>query len=109
MSMPDTPRGKSSSPWCPTAEPDNAPHPTMMNSRARRASRRQTQFVGLDTHRCNACWKCIEACPQGVIGKVNVLIHKHAVLRNPELCNGCQKCVKTCEPGALSRLAGSSN
>ena len=44
--------------------------------------------------------------PRGVIGKVNIPIHKHAKFRHPELCRGRQTCIKTCENGAISTLQG---
>jgi 2-oxoglutarate ferredoxin oxidoreductase subunit delta len=67
-------------------------------------SRTRTKFVRLDTQKCQACWKCLEACKNGVIGKIDLIIHKHAILRNPESCKGCLKCVKVCEYGAYTRI-----
>ena len=76
----------------------------MKDAASAEIGKRQTRFIRLNTHDCKACWKCVEACRQTVIGKVNVLVHKHAVFRRPELCIGCRRCSKTCESGALSNL-----
>jgi ferredoxin len=70
--------------------------------RTSRSNSRQTPFVDLDTHACQACWKCADVCKQAVIGKVNFWFHKHAVFRQPGQCTGCLKCVKTCEHGAFT-------
>jgi len=76
-----------------------------MNEKITRAGKgRQTRFVRLNTHNCKACWSCIIACRQGVIGKVNIIIHKHAIFRRPELCRGCQLCAKACDNNAISIL-----
>jgi NAD-dependent dihydropyrimidine dehydrogenase PreA subunit len=68
-----------------------------------RDRRRQTGFIALDTHACDACWECVEACPNEVLGRLSVLFHNHARIVAPDACIGCLKCVKTCEAGALSR------
>ena len=59
-----------------------------------------TRFVEFDSHQCQACWSCIDACPKQVIGKVSVLWHKHAALRKGKDCIGCFKCVAVCRGGA---------
>lgn len=68
-------------------------------------SKRQPQdtFVQLDTHKCQACWQCVDACRKGVLGKIVVLWHKHAGIRNGEDCVGCCRCVEICAHGALQR------
>jgi 2-oxoglutarate ferredoxin oxidoreductase subunit delta len=63
--------------------------------------RRKTDFIRLDTGSCDACWDCIEVCPKHVLGKINMLWHRHVIIRNAEACNGCKKCVRTCEKGAI--------
>ena len=73
-----------------------------MKSEARDVSGRQTRHIQLDSRQCEACWKCVEVCPQRVIGKMNFFFHKHAVFRRPEECSGCRKCVKVCEYHALA-------
>jgi NAD-dependent dihydropyrimidine dehydrogenase PreA subunit len=72
--------------------------------RARDARRRTgTPFIRLDRARCDACWECLEVCPASVLGKVDILGHRHAKVRAAEDCTGCGRCVKVCETGALSR------
>ena len=58
--------------------------------------------IALDHSRCDACWECVDACPEAVIGKVDVWLHRHAVIRAGDRCSGCRKCVKICKAGALS-------
>ena len=76
--------------------------PAMREENVETVSSRQTGFVRLNTKQCKACWKCIPACHQGVIGRVDILVHKHAKFRHPERCRGCLVCTKTCENGAIS-------
>ena len=64
----------------------------------------QTEHIALDPHRCEACWACVEACPKGVLGKVNILFHKHAVVRGADECIGCGKCVKVCKSDAITKI-----
>lgn len=45
---------------------------------------------------CVACWKCVEACPKNVFGKVQILWHRHVKVVNPDACVGCGKCVEAC-------------
>lgn len=61
-------------------------------------------FVKLDTHRCKACWKCLEVCPHQVIGKVDLPWHKHALIINADRCSGCLTCLKICSCGSYSRV-----
>jgi ferredoxin len=68
-----------------------------------RDRRRATDFIRLDTRVCNACWACVEACPNEVLGRLTVLFHKHARVVAADACNGCLRCVKACEAGALIR------
>ena len=68
-----------------------------------RKKAKNTAYIAVDSHKCQACWECYEVCPNQVFGKVNVLfgLHKHIVIQNPEACIGCKKCVKTCQYGAI--------
>ncbi len=66
--------------------------------------RYSTKFISIQTDKCLACWKCVEACPSEVIGKIDIIIHKHAVVDNRDECTGCRKCVKACECNAISPL-----
>ncbi len=61
-----------------------------------------TGYIRLDTHLCRACWKCVETCPRGVIGKINLPFHKHAHINKPDGCKGCLKCVKVCPQEAIT-------
>jgi NAD-dependent dihydropyrimidine dehydrogenase PreA subunit len=62
-----------------------------------------TDHVALDRRLCAACFLCVEACSRGVLGKVEMGPHRHAVIRDPGACAGCLKCVRVCEAGALTR------
>lgn len=67
-----------------------------------RRRRNATQFVTLDTSRCQACWQCVEECHRKVIGKVSILYHRHVVITDAGACGGCLKCVRTCAHGAFT-------
>jgi 2-oxoglutarate ferredoxin oxidoreductase subunit delta len=73
--------------------------------RAERRQRSSTQYIVLDKSRCEACWRCVEACPRSVLGRVDFLGHRHAKVRAADECQGCGRCVKACETGALSLRA----
>ena len=64
----------------------------------------RTLVVRIDTKKCRACWKCIEKCPEKVMGKVDILWHKHARIDQADQCKGCLKCVKVCDSGALIKI-----
>ncbi|MEW5721044.1 MAG: ferredoxin family protein [Chloroflexota bacterium] len=68
-----------------------------------RARHTKTRFIWLNTHLCQACWGCIEACPNGVIGKIELPfgLHRHARIDHAEQCQGCKKCVHVCPTGAI--------
>jgi len=74
-------------------------------TRLKRDARRScTEFIRFDRRECEACWKCVEACPAGVFGKINVPFHKHAKIVNREACTGCRKCLRACDYGAIGPL-----
>ena len=60
-----------------------------------------TKFILIDTHKCQACWECIETCPNQVLGKVDLFFHKHVRVDRAEACKGCKKCVKVCPHEAI--------
>ena len=69
-----------------------------------RSDRTRTAHVQLDTSKCKACWKCLEDCPNQVIGNVDLPWHKHALIINPDNCTGCLKCMKACQYNAFSGI-----
>ena len=64
---------------------------------------KQTSFTRFDSGQCVECWKCIEACANKVIGKVNLPWHKHVRIVSPIECVGCMKCVKVCNVNAMRK------
>lgn len=60
-----------------------------------------TDHILINTKSCDACGKCIEACPKEVLGKVNIIFHKHAHINEAKQCIGCLKCVKACPQNAI--------
>lgn len=74
----------------------------MKNNKA--MSRKSTEHIVMDAHKCVACWECIGKCPKNVIGKIKVLWHKHAVFKNPDACIGCGLCIKTCPNGVFRKI-----
>ena len=66
-------------------------------------NKNRTEYIRFDAKKCKACWKCIEACPSDVFGKINLLLHKHIVIRKHDNCVGCLKCIKACSYRAIMR------
>ena len=64
-----------------------------------------TPYIWADSRRCKGCWRCIDACPKQVIGKISFLWHKHIIFINSENCTGCKKCIKTCPHGVFFNLS----
>ena len=60
-----------------------------------------TKYVAMNPSHCVACWECVEQCPKKVIGKIEVLWHKHAAFQDADACIGCKKCIKTCPQGVF--------
>ena len=54
----------------------------------------RTSFIQFDSRKCKACWKCQDICPENVIGKIDLKMHKHALLIISDKCRGCMKCVR---------------
>ena len=72
-----------------------------MTIHLRFAHHTETLYIRLDTSRCRACWECVQACPQGVIGKVDLRFHRHARIDGTENCKGCLLCVDACSQQAI--------
>lgn len=53
-----------------------------MGKRKDKLSKIHTKYVWANHRKCEACWKCIDACPKQVIGKVVFLWHKHIVIKD---------------------------
>ena len=63
-----------------------------------------TKYIRINFSKCHACWHCVEACPKNVLGKINIPIHKHVHIDNPEDCIGCMKCINNCKNGAIEKM-----
>ncbi len=68
------------------------------------SGRATTKYIQLETRKCEACWKCVEACDKNVFGRINLPWHKHAVIVRSNNCTGCLKCKKACEHNAISKI-----
>jgi MinD superfamily P-loop ATPase len=64
----------------------------------------RTNYIEFDANKCQACWDCLSACKNNVIGKIDVFFHKHARIVKPNMCKGCMKCVKACSHTAFTPL-----
>jgi ferredoxin len=64
----------------------------------------QTRFIRIDSNACKACWQCIGACQQGVIGKVDLFFHKHSHIDHADKCIGCLKCTRVCPAQAITHI-----
>jgi 2-oxoglutarate ferredoxin oxidoreductase subunit delta len=60
-----------------------------------------TKYIQLNTRKCQACWKCAEACPNHVLGKAILFNHRHAHVDYAAACKGCKKCVRACPNQAI--------
>jgi len=72
--------------------------------RVKHSHQRETKYVSLETRLCQACWKCLDACPLQVLRKIDIGWHRHIRIRNANACNGCKKCVRVCDSGALTYI-----
>jgi len=73
-------------------------------SSTRHNHRKENKYIRLEARQCQACWKCIDACPQQVLGKIEIGWHRHVRIHAADACNGCKKCVRVCEAGALTYI-----
>ena len=66
----------------------------------------KTRYIQIYSENCIACWECVKICPQKVIGKVDILFHKHkhAHIDTTKECIGCFKCVKVCKNNAIKPI-----
>ncbi len=64
----------------------------------------RTEFIELNTSRCQACWKCVESCPRHVIGKAILFRHRHAHIDRAQACRGCKKCIRSCPQQAIRAI-----
>jgi len=61
----------------------------------------KTKYIELITRNCQACWKCVDTCPNRVLGKVDFFHHRHARVDHAEACKGCKECVLICPNEAI--------
>jgi 2-oxoglutarate ferredoxin oxidoreductase subunit delta len=61
----------------------------------------ETKYIRLVPRKCQACWKCVETCPNHVLGKAVLFKHRHAHVDLAEACKGCKKCVRICTNEAI--------
>lgn len=78
----------------------NNVHP-LRNMRNHKRPINSTEFIVFSSADCRGCWNCIAVCPENVFGKINIIIHKHALIKNGGDCSGCGKCIKSCPAGAI--------
>jgi uncharacterized Fe-S center protein len=64
----------------------------------------RSEHIAIDTHVCEACGDCVEACREHALGMVSFLFHKHAKVSHADRCRGCLRCVKACQHGAIQPL-----
>jgi 2-oxoglutarate ferredoxin oxidoreductase subunit delta len=64
----------------------------------------KTQYVRFDVSLCQACWSCVENCPQHVLGKVHLFHHQHVHVDRARQCKGCRKCMRVCPNQAIQPI-----
>jgi Fe-S-cluster-containing hydrogenase component 2 len=72
--------------------------------RREHSHQRVTKHVRQESRLCQACWKCLDACPMQVLRKIDIGWLRHIHIRNTEACNGWKKCVRACASGALTHI-----
>jgi len=65
---------------------------------------KSSPYVQIDTKKCKACWECLKVCRTGIISKVDLPWHKHAIIVEPNACTGCLNCMSICQYGAYSTV-----
>jgi NAD-dependent dihydropyrimidine dehydrogenase PreA subunit len=73
-----------------------------MAKKMKKLNKIRTSHIWANPRNCVACWKCIDTCPEQVIGKVSFLWHKHVIIKNSADCIGCKKCIQVCSSGVFS-------
>jgi len=56
--------------------------------------------INLDQHKCKGCERCMDICPVGIYGELD--IDRKPTFRDRDSCFACGACVKQCPEGALS-------
>lgn len=64
----------------------------------------RTRFVEFDLRRCQACGRCVEACPRQVLGMVAFFRHRHVHVDHADRCRGCRACAAACPHDLVHRL-----
>jgi ferredoxin len=62
----------------------------------------RTEYIQVDTRKCESCGECVAACKNGVLKIMDIRIHSHVRIRQAEKCRGCKKCVAACPNGAFT-------
>lgn len=60
-----------------------------------------TPHVRLNTRLCQACGKCVKACPKNALGMISFLSHRHAHVKTADSCIGCKACIRACPYQAI--------
>ena len=74
-----------------------------MNVKSFNSDRVCTTYIRLNTSICKSCWRCINICPNNIIGKIDFLGHSHAIIKNADKCTGCLKCLNGCKINAITK------
>ena len=55
------------------------------------------------TESCIKCkyTDCVDVCPQGVLGKLDLRFHRHVRIERAENCKGCLLCLDACSHQAI--------
>ncbi len=63
--------------------------------------------IVLNRDKCKACYLCIDACPNKVLGadeNVNALGYYPMAVNHPEKCVGCAICARVCPDIAIEKV-----
>lgn len=58
--------------------------------------------VQIDIEKCDACWNCIDTCPNQSLEKANNGTKNHTKVKADD-CIDCYLCVDQCNTGALTQ------